>query len=197
MADTHDDNIQVADSYGPGEPFDRLQFGYKPAIPAEAIAFHAATPAAKWIKRRKANYATTILKRQKLVKSHFEPVTSMFKLKDHWKQVAEFRNKQSGKVDFDEAEEFLKFLTEKQSVGSGAQNGKSGGSKPAFMVQPVAYGGHSKENNDDDDEEDQVKPSNTKHRAPVYDLGEDDDDDSNAGGEAVHSHRSKRPRYDV
>ena len=102
-----DDDI---DTYGKGEAFDRLQFGYSPAVAAEAVAFHSMTSTSKWIKRRKENYKAAILKKQKLSALHFEPITSMFALKEHWRQVAEFQTNSKQAVNPDDAEAFLNFL---------------------------------------------------------------------------------------
>jgi hypothetical protein len=112
-----------ADSYGQGQPTDRLQFGYSPAVAAEAVAFHSLTSSQRWRTERAANYRLTILKLQKLPTKNFEPVESFFKLRKHWMLVSRGgRGRSTGEgsaLGGEEAEDFLKLLA-MQNLGVGA-----------------------------------------------------------------------------
>ena len=74
------------DTYGKGDATDRLQFGYSPAVPEEAVAFHALFPAAAWKQERQQRYRKYIAKGQPLPrhKSLLEPLESVFKVTSHW-----------------------------------------------------------------------------------------------------------------
>lgn len=98
------------DDYGKGEPFDRLQFGYAPSIAIEAVTFHAATSAKKWLKQRRAAYAAACLRREPLAVPHFEPLLSMLKLRQHWKEAAAFQASFAGQAGVDDAASFLERL---------------------------------------------------------------------------------------
>lgn len=103
----------LLDAYGHGHPFDRLQFGYSPAVTPEAVAFHSRIDAKEWVALRSEMYRRCILKRQKLTRANCEPLTSMFKVKDHWKKTmtSSCRTSQVGDpMNVEEMEKFLAFL---------------------------------------------------------------------------------------
>ena len=110
-----DDAVTLLDEFGKGNPFDRLQFGYSPAIAAEATAFHAPFVAKDWISQRKKFYTMCIVKKQKLHKANCEPLVTMFKLKRHWQSLSKFDAGLKGDaIDDDEAQQFLDLLAREQ-----------------------------------------------------------------------------------
>ncbi|KAF8283119.1 hypothetical protein TcBrA4_0077160 [Trypanosoma cruzi] len=113
----HSDATVDVDEYGKGSPTDRLQFGYAPAIAAEAIAFHSAIPAKKWIAERRKQTCIAIVKKQKLPRPNCEPMTSLLKLKEHWREKAQFvAELRGGGVGQDPADELLELFVSQQRV---------------------------------------------------------------------------------
>lgn len=108
------------DEYGKGEPFDRLQFGYSPAIAAEAVAFHQQHPASQWVADRSQRWRSLFVQRHRLSASEFncEPISSLFKLKAHWRAQSTFQMASGANtnIDMHEAEEFLASLTNTTAV---------------------------------------------------------------------------------
>ncbi|RNE99027.1 hypothetical protein TraAM80_08416 [Trypanosoma rangeli] len=105
------------DDYGKGSPTDRLQFGYAPSNAAEAVAFHSSIPAAKWIAQRRKQARHAIFKKQKLSRPNCEPMTSLLKLKQHWRNTAQFvAEVRGGSVGQDSAEELLELFVSQQRV---------------------------------------------------------------------------------
>ncbi|RNF16857.1 hypothetical protein TcG_05974 [Trypanosoma cruzi] len=113
----HSDATVDVDEYGKGSPTDRLQFGYAPAIAAEAIAIHSAIPAKKWIAERRKQTCIAIVKKQKLPRPNCEPMTSLLKLKEHWREKAQFvAELRGGGVGQDPADELLELFVSQQRV---------------------------------------------------------------------------------
>ncbi|KAH9600437.1 hypothetical protein LSM04_000838 [Trypanosoma melophagium] len=114
-----DASALAVDEYGKGSPTDRLQFGYAPAIAAEAVAFHTAISTKKWIDDRRRQGGITIVKKQKLTRPNCEPMTSLLKLKQHWRNtkqfLAEVRDSGSN-VPQDAADDLLEMLVSQQRV---------------------------------------------------------------------------------
>ncbi|RNF12968.1 uncharacterized protein Tco025E_06384 [Trypanosoma conorhini] len=105
------------DDYGKGSPTDRLQFGYAPANAAEAVAFHSSIPAKKWVAQRRKQGRLAIVMKQKLPRPNCEPMTSLLKLKQHWRSTAEFvAEVRGGRVAQDSADELLELLVSQQRV---------------------------------------------------------------------------------
>ncbi|ORC86980.1 uncharacterized protein TM35_000241300 [Trypanosoma theileri] len=107
------------DEYGKGCPTDRLQFGYAPAIAAEAVAFHNTISAKKWIDDRRRQGRITIVKKQKLTRPNCEPMTSLLKLKQHWRNTKQFLAEVRGSgsnVAQDAADDLLEMLVSQQRV---------------------------------------------------------------------------------
>jgi len=69
-----EDGVVAGDQYGLGHPFDRLQFGYSPAVTAEAVAFYQQFPLNEWLRKRRENFTRAIIKKQKL--KHLESLES-------------------------------------------------------------------------------------------------------------------------
>ncbi|KEG14787.1 hypothetical protein DQ04_00311230 [Trypanosoma grayi] len=114
---TRVDDASAADEYGKGSPTDRLQFGYAPAIAAEAVAFHTAIPAKKWVADRRSQGRITFVKKQKLTRPNCEPMTSLLKLKEHWRSTAQFvAEVRGGDVGQDTADDLLEMLVSRQRV---------------------------------------------------------------------------------
>nr|CCC95703.1 unnamed protein product [Trypanosoma congolense IL3000] len=82
-----DGNAGPPDVYGKGSPTDRLQFGYAPSVTAEAVAYHSTIPTEVWIAARRKNYRTAIIKQKKLPRTNCEPITSIIKLRQHWRNM--------------------------------------------------------------------------------------------------------------
>ncbi|KAF8275974.1 hypothetical protein TcYC6_0014330 [Trypanosoma cruzi] len=113
----HSDATVDVDEYGKGSPTDRLQFGYAPAIAAEAIAFHSVISAKKWIAERRKQTCIAIVKKQKLPRPNCEPMTSLLKLKEHWREKAQFvAELRGGGVGQDSADELLELFVSQQRV---------------------------------------------------------------------------------
>nr|CCC53746.1 conserved hypothetical protein [Trypanosoma vivax Y486] len=108
----------VFDEYGKGSPSDRLQFGYAPAVSAEAIAFHSTISADAWISARRKNYWKAIIKQKPLERSNCEPLTSVLKLKKHWQNTKQFEAEVGGGNDTwrDKADDVLEELVSRQRV---------------------------------------------------------------------------------
>ncbi|KPA85090.1 hypothetical protein ABB37_01496 [Leptomonas pyrrhocoris] len=112
--------LSEVDTYGNGSPTDRLQFGYSPAVAAEAAAFHSRFAAADWIAARKRNGHLVFAKKQKLSPLNCEPVTSILKLQRHWKKINAFQSDvHSGKSKLKAADldQLLDMLASKQRIG--------------------------------------------------------------------------------
>ncbi|EKF38331.1 hypothetical protein MOQ_001465 [Trypanosoma cruzi marinkellei] len=116
-ANAHSDATVDVDEYGKGSPTDRLQFGYAPSNAAEAIAFHSAIPAKKWIAERRKQACIAIVKKQKLPRPNCEPMTSLLKLKEHWREKAQFvAELRGGGVGQESADELLEMFVSQQRV---------------------------------------------------------------------------------
>lgn len=110
----------TVDVYGNGSPTDRLQFGYSPAVAAEAVAFHARFTTAAWLADRKRNGRNVFAKKQKLALPNCEPVTSILKLQSHWRQINAFqsdvRGGAGGKLKAEDLDKLVDMLASKQRV---------------------------------------------------------------------------------
>ncbi|KAK7195042.1 hypothetical protein NESM_000427000 [Novymonas esmeraldas] len=108
------------DAYGTGSPTDRLQFGYSPAVAAEAVAFHARFTAEAWVAARKSAGRIAFVKKQKLEVPHCEPITSILKLQSHWKQLNLFQSGIHGstgsKLKADDLDRLVEMLASKQRI---------------------------------------------------------------------------------
>lgn len=112
--------ISEVDTYGNGSPTDRLQFGYSPAVAAEAVAFHARFATSDWVAARRRNLQLTLVKKQKLTQLNCEPVTSILKLQRHWKQINAFQSDVRGgksKLKAADLDQLLDMLASKQRIG--------------------------------------------------------------------------------
>lgn len=110
---------EEVDAYGKGNPEDRLQFGYAPALAEEAIAFHSRISAHEWVSKRRESSRIAIKKGQKLAKPNCEPFASMLKLKNHWSNVSQFNVDRRGEcVSAEEADSLLDMLAARQRVGT-------------------------------------------------------------------------------
>ena len=101
------------DSYGHGNPTDRLQFGYSPAANDEAIAFHKRFSSEAWRDARKQRYLEGILKKGKLP-ANCEAVSSVFKLKAHWKKLSAFQQNDTQEMERG-TEAFLDMIADQQN----------------------------------------------------------------------------------
>lgn len=113
-------SLGEVDSYGKGSPTDRLQFGYSPAIAAEAAAFHARFTTEGWVAARKLNGRLAFVKKQKLSPLNCEPVTSILKLQRHWKKINVFQSDVRGgntKLKAADLDQLLDMLASKQRIG--------------------------------------------------------------------------------
>lgn len=119
-AGTSSSSLSDVDTYGTGSPIDRLQFGYSPAVAAEAVAFHTRFSAADWIAARQRNGRLTLVKKQKLNPPNCEPVTSILKLQRHWKKMNAFQSNVRGgksKLKAADLDQLLDMLASKQRIG--------------------------------------------------------------------------------
>ncbi|KPI86564.1 hypothetical protein ABL78_4387 [Leptomonas seymouri] len=112
--------LSEVDSYGNGSPTDRLQFGYSPAVAAEAVAFHSRFAARDWLAARKRNARLVFAKKQKLSCLNCEPVTSILKLQRHWKKTNAFQSEVRGgksRLKAEDLDQLLDMLASKQRIG--------------------------------------------------------------------------------
>lgn len=113
--------LEEVDAYGKGAPTDRLQFGYSPAVAAEAVAFHSRFTAETWRAARQRNGRHTFVKKQKLSPLNCEPVTSILKLQRHWKKTNAFKSDVSGSsgslLKAADLDHLLDMLASKQRIG--------------------------------------------------------------------------------
>ena len=112
--------VESFDTYGKGEPTDRLQFGYSPAVTDEAVAYHAMIRPSQWIGERKKRLKNYLFKKQRVPPhmSSLEPLESVFKLKEHWMltgQQAKTQQMQNAAAA-EKADEFLAFLSAQNAV---------------------------------------------------------------------------------
>jgi hypothetical protein len=108
------------DAYGNGAPTDRLQFGYSPAVTAEAVAFHSRFATDDWLAARKRNGHLAFVKKQKLSTLNCEPITSILKLQRHWKKINAFQSDVRGgksKLKATDLDQLLDMLASKQRIG--------------------------------------------------------------------------------
>ncbi|EAN80083.1 uncharacterized protein TEOVI_000110300 [Trypanosoma equiperdum] len=106
------------DGYGKGSPTDRLQFGYAPAVAAEAVAYHSTISTDAWIEARRTRYRTAIVEQKKLRRPNCEPITSILKLQGHWRSTELFEREVHGShaVAQDKVDDILDTFVSRQRV---------------------------------------------------------------------------------
>ena len=153
----------LLDSYGQGCPTDRLQFGYAPAVSAEAVAFYACMSKQQWLQARKGWWTWFVKAPQgQLTQSggpgrdapNCEPITSQFKLQHHWKQAAQGKpgggmsgqehGARSAEDEEARAEKFISALAarqqKQQASPTSAQNG--GGAAAGASRLSIGHSSH-------------------------------------------------------